>query len=72
MGTLISWNPLGHPRPVTGLLYLLRLPYQDIRAFVEEFLGKFSYESGRNKVLYKWRRNYNLKIDHADQKKIRK
>jgi hypothetical protein len=22
LGTLTSWNPLGHPRPVTGLLYL--------------------------------------------------
>jgi len=22
MGTLTSWNPLGHSRPVTGLLYL--------------------------------------------------
>ena len=25
LGTLTSWNPLGHSRPVTGLLYLL--PY---------------------------------------------
>jgi hypothetical protein len=23
LGTLISWSPLGHSRPVTGLLYLL-------------------------------------------------
>jgi diketogulonate reductase-like aldo/keto reductase len=23
LGTLTSWNPLGHPRPLTGLLYLL-------------------------------------------------
>jgi hypothetical protein len=22
LGTLTSWKPLGHPRPVTGLLYL--------------------------------------------------
>jgi len=22
MGTLTSWNPLGHSRPLTGLLYL--------------------------------------------------
>ena len=22
LGTLTSWNPLGHSRPVTGLLYL--------------------------------------------------
>jgi len=24
LGTLTSWNPLGHSRPVTGLIYLLR------------------------------------------------
>jgi hypothetical protein len=24
LGTLTSWNPLGHSRPVTGLLYLLQ------------------------------------------------
>ena len=23
LGTLTSWNPLGHSRPVTGLLYIL-------------------------------------------------
>jgi hypothetical protein len=23
LGTLTSWNPLGHSRPVTGLLYFL-------------------------------------------------
>ena len=26
LGTLNSWNPLGHSRPVTGLLYLYFLP----------------------------------------------
>jgi hypothetical protein len=26
LGTLTSWNPLGHPRPVTGLLRLTTLP----------------------------------------------
>ena len=25
LGTLTSWNPLGHSRPVTGLLYLFLL-----------------------------------------------
>ena len=25
LGTLTSWNPLGHSRPVTGLLYLFIL-----------------------------------------------
>jgi hypothetical protein len=25
LGTLTSWNPLGHSRPVTGLLYLFYL-----------------------------------------------
>jgi len=28
MGTLTSCNPVGHSRPVTGLLYLLPLPYK--------------------------------------------
>jgi len=52
-------------------LYLI-VPYQDIRAFVEEFLGKFSYESRRNKFLYKGRCNYSPEIDLAGEKKIRK
>ena len=26
LGTLTSWNPLGHSRPVTGLLYLFTPP----------------------------------------------
>jgi len=27
LGPLSSWNPLGHSRPVTGLLYLYLLPH---------------------------------------------
>jgi hypothetical protein len=27
MGTLTSWNPLGHSRPVTGLIYLFFPPF---------------------------------------------
>jgi len=27
LGTLTSWNPLGHSRPVTGLIYLFYLSY---------------------------------------------
>jgi len=49
-------------------LYLI-VHYQDFGAFVEEFLGNFSSESRRNKVLYKGRCNYSRKIDHADQKR---
>jgi hypothetical protein len=26
LGTLTSWNPLGHSRPVTGLIYLYSSP----------------------------------------------
>jgi hypothetical protein len=37
LGTLTSWNPLGHPRPVTGLLYLL------ITASVRTFFGLHTY-----------------------------
>jgi hypothetical protein len=29
LGTLTSWNPLGHSRPVTGLLYLLPLLFEE-------------------------------------------
>ena len=31
LGTLTSWNPLGHSRPVTGLLYLYLLPFFTIK-----------------------------------------
>ena len=27
MATVTSWNPLGHPRPVTGLLYLFLIVF---------------------------------------------
>jgi hypothetical protein len=30
LGTLTSWNPPGHSRPVTGLLYLLLAPYASL------------------------------------------
>jgi len=40
LGTLLSWNPLGHSRPVTGLFYLyffLLLPkrtkYKDVTSY---------------------------------------
>jgi len=33
MGTLTFWNPLGHSRPVTGLLYL------SLQELVEEGVG---------------------------------
>ena len=33
MGTLTSWNPLGHSRPVTGLLYLLQKKYGVVSNF---------------------------------------
>jgi hypothetical protein len=56
LGTLTSWNPLGRPRPVTGLLYLnflepsgpleacngTALPYMYIRYFLAvETVGFF-------------------------------
>jgi hypothetical protein len=33
MGTLTSWNPLGHSRPVMGLLYLYLLPEEGSNVF---------------------------------------
>jgi hypothetical protein len=46
-GTLTSWNPLGHPRPVTGLLYLvfkvLMMDYMvnDFPDFIRDYLVRF-------------------------------
>jgi len=65
--TLACFLP-GRAKELSAPLYLI-VPYQDIPAFVEEFLGKFSYESRRNKVLYRGRSNYSPKIDHADPPK---
>jgi hypothetical protein len=36
LGTLTSWNPLGHSRPVTGLLYLYM--FRALRAYRQENL----------------------------------
>ena len=34
LGTITSWNPLGHSSPVTGLLYLSLLQCEQVRSFV--------------------------------------
>jgi hypothetical protein len=34
LGTLTSWNPLGHPRPVTGLLYILLISIMKVVGFI--------------------------------------
>jgi hypothetical protein len=49
LGTLTTWNPLGHYRPVTGLLYPLPA-YVDIYLYM---VGKYSILS------------YSLKIKNA-------
>ena len=36
MGTLTSWNPLGHSRPVTGLLSVIGYKIKDGRMRTEE------------------------------------
>jgi propanediol dehydratase small subunit len=41
LGTLTSWNPLGHPRPVTRLLYLY-LQLRVYRALQEELRSRYS------------------------------
>ena len=42
LGTLTSWNPLGHSRPVTGLLYLYysvcSLPYCSVRYTINHYV----------------------------------
>ena len=35
LGTLTSWNPLGHSRPVMGLLYLLWIGNLETEGFEE-------------------------------------
>ena len=42
LGTLPSWNPLGHSRPVTGLLYLLQVLY----------LQNFATKRGQMKLFF--------------------
>ena len=49
LGTLTSWNPLGHSRPVTGVLYLLLvhlLSYIYIKSLFLKFFG-WIYNSTR-------------------------
>ena len=37
LGTLTSWNPLGHSRPVTGLLYLYLLKHEDKNIRIQNY-----------------------------------
>jgi hypothetical protein len=46
LGTLTSWNPLGHSRPVTGLLYLYLL--QNVN---RQQLAKTKHTKGCNKEI---------------------
>jgi len=52
LGALTSWNPLGHSRPVTGLLYLYLLPIHKLKTIrkinkftISDFIDKLSCES---------------------------
>jgi len=36
LGTLTSWNTLGHSRPVTGLIYLLKTPKMKPKPFMQK------------------------------------
>jgi hypothetical protein len=36
--TLTSWNPLGHSRPVTGLLYLYLYLYLYLLPIIREYI----------------------------------
>jgi hypothetical protein len=50
LGTLTSWNPLGHSRPVTGLLYLLHNKEEPI---MTEISLKCSAKRSRTVVFFK-------------------
>jgi hypothetical protein len=47
LGTLTSWNPLGHSRPVTGLQYLYLYIYYFTCLY---FFSKFKEKKERKKV----------------------
>ena len=46
LGTLTSWNPLGHSRPVMGLLYLLHQLHRVCEIYTETF--------SVNEIMNKW------------------
>ena len=48
LGTLTSWNPLGHSRPVTGLIFLYKST-SIIQCFVEK--RKFRIHCGGKKLM---------------------
>jgi len=47
LGTLTSWNPLGHPRPVTGLLYLYLHSYCGLVWCSKPFGGSYYFHDQR-------------------------
>jgi hypothetical protein len=51
LGTLTFWNPLGHPRPVTGLHYLFLLIYQISRISIQWEPSCFTQSDERTDIL---------------------
>jgi len=68
VGTLTSWNPLGHSRPVTGLLYLyenwsLTLKEEHLlRVFQSKVLRRI-FGPKRDEVAGEWRELYNEELN---------
>jgi hypothetical protein len=57
MGTVTSWNPLGHSRPVTGLLYLSRIKNMrnSMKKKSENFKRRHLVDPGMHeKIILKW------------------
>ena len=48
LGTLTSWNPLGHSGPVTGLIYLIFI-IQIFKAFIRAYLRSVTF-SGLGRI----------------------
>jgi len=46
LGTLTSWNPLGHSRPVTGLLYLFLLIDLPVQTGSETHPAYYTMDAG--------------------------
>jgi len=54
LGTLTSWNPLGHSRPVTGLLYLYCICTLDVLVLYVPDDGDLSPQNVKRFHVYGW------------------
>jgi hypothetical protein len=63
LGTLISWNPLGHSRPVTGLLYLMFINTERMLRVFENRVLRRIFGPKRDEVTADWRKLHNEELN---------